>query len=230
MRSIVVLVAAVALSACGSAQEEGRPAVRALDRPAPTEFTAELRSLPTALATFPRSAKKQALLGIVPESDPRVVAELELGRGTVRLYAWTAQAGRLCLWETVITPEEPEGYGGPLGPCLTVQPCGRVCVVQQQLDAGTTLVAGAVAAEADSLRLVGSRGPAIELELDGPLIPRFPGWRVVIAHLGRRSYGSAELFLGSERIARIEDAEYDYATEECFERAGEDERAREKCL
>jgi hypothetical protein len=224
------ILAAAALGGCGSAEETRSPGVRALDAPAPGAFTRQLRDLPDTLAAVPESAKKRVLLGIVPESEPRAVAELEVTGGTLRLFAWRAQKQRLCLWPAVVTPAEPLGYGGPTGPCIVPERCGRLCVTQQQLDAGTTVVAGAVDAEADTLRLVPMHAPPIELALDGPPLAGFPGWRVVLVDLGRRSYGRAELLRDGRPIATREDVEYDYATEDCLERAGDDWLKTKKCL
>ena len=223
-------LAVVVLAGCGSSEEAKAPGVRALDEPAPAAFTRELRLLPETLADVPDSLKKRVLLGIVPTSEPRAVAELDVAGGTMRLFAWRAQRERLCLWAAVTTPDEPLGSGGPTGPCIAVERCGRLCVAQQQLDPGGTVVAGAVAYEADTLRLVRQAEPAMELPLDGPPLAGFPGWRVVLVDLGRRSYGRADLLRQGKRIATREDAEYDYVTEKCLEEAGDDWEKTKKCL
>jgi hypothetical protein len=236
-----LLAATLVLAGCGASVQQETSGVRPLDEPAPAELIDQLRKLQQELEAAPDTREnkvvKRVLLGTIPAADstPRAVAELELTpHGMLRLFAWQARSGRLCLWLGVGTRANEEPIeGGPIGPCMGDRRCRELCIEQErvELGRGRTVVAGAVPSDGDGIRLLSLlQEEPIELDLDGPELRAFPGWRVVLVDLGRRSYALAELLEDGRVVDRRRSVGWDYATEDCFERAGEDEEKREACL
>lgn len=235
-----MLALLVAAAGCGHSATSGDETgtLRALDAPAPPALESQLRSISEALEGVPdtpeNAAKRNALLGVVPAADshPRAVAELPLPNGlTLRMYSWRTRDGTLCLWGAVgETLNDLEG--GPVGPCIAHPPCRRVCLDQEQLDelGGGTIVLGAVDADGEVIRLREFRGRTTNRPVAAIPIPGFDEWHVFAAHLGKRSYAVAELYVGERRIGSQKSVEHDYETEECIERAMREQEDETKCF
>lgn len=223
----------------GRADGEGgsASAIRELDEPAPAAWVAVLRSLPRELEGVTgeeAEGKKRVLLATVPadDSEPRVIASVPVASTEMRVVAWRARTGRLCISAFVGPYEKDLGGIYPAGPCFIGDPCRQLCVEQAQVElAGErTVVAGLVSAEADELALASLYGDVTTFVLDGPLVPEHEEWRVFAADLGRRSYGVAELYRAGKRIDRRNSSEYDYETKDCIEQAMRENRDESECL
>nr|MDQ3823169.1 hypothetical protein [Actinomycetota bacterium] len=174
--------------------------------------------------------KRAVIEAIAPGRDAefRVVARLRLTgprRGVVLdLVAWRARSGQLCTVTLARTAGEPDiGGAGPNGPCVPVNRCRILCVEQGQIEVGergSTIVAGTVGSDADELRLALLGGGERRVPLDGPFLPGDPRRRAVLLDLGRASYTHVELRRDGRVVERREaESAYDYATEDCIERA-----------
>jgi hypothetical protein len=231
-RVIAALAALVVLvGGCGPAASEpaadARSPIQAVDEPAPADVEASFRGLAAGLPPNLKGSPEQVafLEGITPAPDTefRVVARLRLSAprsGILELVTWRSRAGALCTLALARTAAGDAGGVGPNGPCVPVEPCGRLCAEQGQIDVAgreSTIVAGTVAADADVLRLALLGGGESLVRLDGPLVPGAPERRVVLVDLGRSSYGRVELLRDGRVVATREESAYDYASEDCIQ-------------
>lgn len=228
------------LAACGGAVERPPgspedPAIEAVDEPAPAEVEAGFRQLAGLLGTGRVPAEKRAVIEAIapaPDTAFRIVARLRLTgarRGVVlELVTWRSRTGALCTATLARTPSGAEAGGaGPNGPCMPLNRCRSLCVEQGQVEVGgrgTTIVAGTVASDANELRLGLLGGGVRDIPLAGPSLAHDPGLRIVLFDLGRSSYTHVELVRDGRVVERREEDAYDYATEDCIERALERER------
>jgi hypothetical protein len=141
------------------------------------------------------------------DSEPRAIARLRLEHraphSRMRLIAWKNQSGELCLADDEID-DEGGGGGGPFGPCTPHGRCGDICLTLSGSSTGTewlNTTVGVVPARADQLRITFDGGREAIYELDGPVVPGFPAYRVFMVDLGRGIETRLELVEGDKVIA-----------------------------
>ena len=145
-------------------------------------------------------------------SEPRAIARLRLdqrGPGSrLLLIAWKSQSGELCLADDEMIEkgngDGAGGGGGPFGPCVPGERCGEICLSFAGIGFGTEWMnstVGVFPAKADLLRMTFDGGREATYELDGPLVPGFPEYRVFMLDLGGGVETRLELFEGNKLIA-----------------------------
>jgi hypothetical protein len=158
-------------------------------------------------------------------SEPRAVARLRLDeRGSrVDLIAWKSQSGELCLADDEMIQmgdgDSAGGGDGPFGPCMPDEGCGDICLTFSGSGSPTEwLTAGVFPAKADLLRITFDGGREATYELDGPLVPSFPQYRVFMLELGGAIETRLELFEGEKRIAEEKRSDSEIRMMRCNDR------------
>jgi hypothetical protein len=174
---------------------------------------------------------KQAT-GPAKDSEPRAIARLRLEhRGPhsrMRLIAWKSQSGELCLADDE-TEEYGGGRGGPFGPCMPRGRCGDICLTLSGSGIGTewlNTTVGVVPARANQLRITFDGGREATYELDGPVVPGFPAYRVFMLDLGRGIETRLELFEGDNVIAEEERSHAEIVGMRCSQKYPVDDMPR----
>jgi len=220
-RALVLVFGVLALSGCGSSksaqtttekQAAAPLAVEAIDEPATVppaaSATAMCPDVPAGNCqpTPDEAEKLQQALTPAHGSEPRAIAELRLAargpKARARLIAWRNRSGRLCL-ETQVE----DVNGAPFGPCLPGTSCRKICVQLVQTRTGSEalyLLGGAVASGNDRLQVTTDDGRVATYGLTGPIVPRFPGYRVFMLDLGRSLYRRLELLAHDQVVAEEE--------------------------
>ena len=160
-------------------------------------------------------------------SEPRAIARLRLDRrapgSRLDLIAWKSQSGELCLADDEMIEmgdgNSAGGGGGPFGPCTPDERCGDICLTFSGSGSETDwLTLGVLPAKADLLRITFDGGREATYELDGPLVPGFPEYRVFMLELGGAIETGLELFEGEKRIAEEKRSDSEIRMMRCNDR------------